>query len=135
MLEGNYYEPFLQERLDDAKKRAEDILSGTIATESDLEMVLRVVISKYYRIPIFDRYFSDRTIDELMFEAHIITKPEASREEAATNFVSENLDAMVNAVEDAWEEVSAVKPSQEELERMGAFMNTGKFEGEEPSEF
>jgi hypothetical protein len=87
-------EPFLTERIEAAKKKAKQIIDGKIDDESDLRLVFQFVLCQKYNIPIFDEYFEERTLDELMFEVYlhkeatIKSDPDLSKEEAA-DFVRE----------------------------------------------
>lgn len=87
-------EPYLEQRIEAAKQKAKAIVDGKISDEEDLRLVFQFVLCQKYNIPIFDLYFADRTLDELMFEVYLhkeaSTKsdPELAKEEAA-DFVRE----------------------------------------------
>lgn len=87
-------EPYLEERIEAAKQKAKAIVEGKINDEEDLRLVFQFVLCQKYNIPIFDPYFVDRTLDELMFEVYLHKEvsvkadPELAKQEAAT-FVRE----------------------------------------------
>jgi hypothetical protein len=82
-------EPYLAERIEAAKKKAKQIIDGKIDDESDLRLVFQFVLCQKYNMPIFDPYFEERTLDELMFEVYLHKEvaakadPELAKEEAA----------------------------------------------------
>lgn len=87
-------EPYLEQRIEAAKQKAKAIVEGKMEDEHDLRLIFQFVLCQKYNIPIFDPYFSERTLDELMFEVYlhkeVVSKsdPEVAKEEAA-NFVRE----------------------------------------------
>lgn len=88
-------EPFLSERIEAAKKKAKQIVDGKIDDENDLRLVFQFVLCQKYNIPMFDTYFDERTLDELMFEVYLHNEaakkrdPELVKEEAAEVIRSE----------------------------------------------
>jgi len=125
-----YPEPFLEERIEAARDYAERLFYKKINNVKDLEMFYRSILSNHYGIPIFDKYFEERTFDELIFEAHLIKLYNTPHEELAKNFVLDNLEEAAAVVEEEWEEVDALNERLEDLQKMTEFMKTGKFEGE-----
>jgi hypothetical protein len=87
-------EPYLEQRIEAAKQKAKAIASGKIEDEEDLRLVFQFVLCQKYNIPIFDPYFTERTLDELMFEVYLHKEssarldPELANQEAA-DFVRE----------------------------------------------
>jgi len=82
-------EPYLAQRIEAAKIKAKNIIDGKILDEEDLRLVFQFVLCQKYNMPIFDPYFADRTLDELMFEVYlhkevnIKSDPELARKETA----------------------------------------------------
>jgi hypothetical protein len=87
-------EPYLEQRIEAAKQKAKSIVDGKIEDEEDLRLVFQFVLCQKYNMPIFDSYFADRTLDELMFEVYLHKEasvkldPELAKEDAA-DFVRE----------------------------------------------
>jgi len=87
-------EPYLAERIEAAKKKAKQIIDGKIDDEFDLRLVFQFVLCQKYNMPIFDPYFEERTLDELMFEVYLHKEvavkadPELAKQDAA-DFVRE----------------------------------------------
>lgn len=83
-------EPWLEERIDAAKQKAKLIVDGKINDEDDLRLVFQFVLCQKYNMPIFDPYFTERTLDELMFEVYLHKEaaaksdPELAKEDAAS---------------------------------------------------
>lgn len=125
-----YSEPFLEERVERAKNHAERIAEGDIQDENDLFILFRTVISEYYRIPLYSDYFSERTLDELAFEAHYIKAKQTPVADKASDMISKNLADAAAAAEEAWKDIEELVPSEDEMKRMTEFMETGRFEGE-----
>lgn len=90
-------EPYLEQRIEAAKQKAKLIAEGKIEDEEDLRLVFQFVLCQKYNMPIFDPYFTDRTLDELMFEVYLHKEaaakldPELAKEDVA-NFVREEAD-------------------------------------------
>lgn len=87
-------EPYLEQRIEAAKQKAKAIAAGKINDEEDLRLIFQFVLCQKYNIPIFDPYFVERTLDELMFEVYLHKEaaaksdPEIAKQEAA-DFVRE----------------------------------------------
>jgi len=87
-------EPYLEQRIEAAKQKAKLIVEGKIEDEEDLRLVFQFVLCQKYNIPIFDPYFDERTLDELMFEVYLHKEaaaksdPELVKQETA-DFVRE----------------------------------------------
>lgn len=71
-MDSLFFEPFINDRIEAAKEKARRIRDGIIETIEEFELSLRIFIGNYYKIPIFHKYFNDRTLDDLIFEAEII---------------------------------------------------------------
>lgn len=88
-------EPYLNERIEAAKTKAKQIVDGKINDEDDLRLIFQFVLCQKYNIPIFDAYFNERTLDEIMFEVYLHKEsakksdPELAKEEAAETIRSE----------------------------------------------
>jgi hypothetical protein len=129
----SYIEPYLDERLDLALEKARRLIQNKIESQDDLWMAFRIIISDHYGIPLFDKYFEDKSIDQLAFEAFFIKERAISAADTASKQISDNTDLAAQAIEDdfaAFEKVDLPQPSEEERQRMLEFMNTGKFPGE-----
>jgi hypothetical protein len=131
-----YVEQHLAERIEAAQKRAEMVRSGQNAdTEEQVIDVLKYVISRHYSIPFFDKYFDDRTIDELFFEAALVSPktPEANIDYASkvTKEAKEELVTMFDEWIDANPELEAADPFDDIAKN---FMETGEFAQETKQE-
>ena len=132
----HYTELHLEERIIAAKAKAQRIKKAIdIDTIEDAELVVRYVLSKHYNIPLFDKYFDDRTLDELFFEAELVL-PEKPAVESASEAIKENK-AEVDGIMDEFGEwldktdqpldpAAAVDPFFAMAQK---FMQTGDFAG------
>ena len=124
-----YFEPNLEQRIEEAKTKAEKVASGMVETEEDLIWLFKSIISEYYKLPIYSEYFEERTTDQLAFEAHLIRAREVPTQEKASSLIQGNMEEAVAAIEQAWNEVDMnINPN--ELDDMKEFMSSGKFKGE-----
>ena len=88
-------EPFLNERIEAAKQKAKQLIDGKVENEEDLRLIYQFVLCQKYNIPIFDQYFEDRTLDEIMFEVYLHKEsakkndPDIQKEEAAETIRAE----------------------------------------------
>lgn len=83
------YEPELDKRIEQAKKRAETVYYGTSSTLDDEIMRLCFILSREYKIPIFSQYFVDRTVDELIFEVELIRLSKTTGEKKMADIVQD----------------------------------------------
>lgn len=67
-----FNEIYIDERVERAKKRARGLIEGNPETPSDVIYLLRSVLCEYYKKPLFDPYFEERTLDELIFEIELV---------------------------------------------------------------
>lgn len=109
-------EPYLEQRIEAARLKAKNIIDGKIEDEYDLRLVFQFVLCQKYNIPIFDTYFEERTLDELMFEVYlhkeatIKADPELSKAEAA-DFIRQEADK-----DEYWEDLE-IQTDDEFLEQ------------------
>jgi len=100
----HYTELHLEERIVAAKEKAQRIKKAIdITTIEDAELVVRYVLSKHYNIPLFDKYFDDRTLDELFFEAELVLPDKTEQQQDPTEVIKENK-TEVNGIMDEFEE-------------------------------
>lgn len=98
-------EPYLNERIEAAKTKAKQIIDGQVENEEDLRLIFQFALCQKYNIPVFDSYFEDRTLDEIMFEVYLHKEsarrndPEIQKEEAAQAIRSEGIK------EEYWEDL------------------------------
>ena len=103
-METLYSEPHLEERIMAAKERARRIKYNiNITNLEDAEMILRFVLSRHYNIPLFDKYFDERTLDELFFEAELVLPEKVKTPEDISDTIKENQDE-VSKLTDEFEE-------------------------------
>jgi len=128
-----YIEPYLKERLDAALEKARRLVQNKIETVDDLNMALRVTISEFWGFPLFDKYYDDKTIDQLAFEAFFIKERNTTGAQTVAQEAAEHTEDAVKAIEDdfaAFESFEPKKPTAEERQQMLDFMSSGKFPGE-----
>lgn len=145
MLMRVYYtEPYLAERIEKAKQKALFIRNATnIETVEQAEMVLRMVISDYYKIPFYDSYFDNRTTDELFFEAELIALRSRNVQQTSASVIKSHkkeadalADEMEKELEQEWVDLPKDEPLDPNLaydpmfQMAKRFMETGKFAGE-----
>lgn len=126
------------ERINEAKRYAAFIKRGVgITSLEDAEMVLKCVISRHYKIPIFSEYFDKRTIDQLFFEVEFILENDKPSAESISDTIKENkpeIDSIADEM-DQWNDMSAsaedASVENDPIFQMAReFMKTGKFANE-----
>ena len=128
-----YIEPFLEERTEAAQKYARKIAHGTVDNVEEFETFLRWVIGKHYGLPIFDSYFERRTLDELIFEATLISELGKDNVQKTSEVIKEN-QVEAESLFDDWIKEDLPKPEKPETmfdKEDEEFMKSGKFKGEE----
>lgn len=131
MIVAEYTEPFLTERLDLALAKARRLVQNNIESLDDLNMALRAAISNYYGFPLFDKYFEDKTIDQLAFEAFYIKEKNTTGSQTAAQEAAANPDEAIRAIEDDFAAFEMPEPSPEEKKKMVEFMQSGRFPAEQ----
>lgn len=128
-MDVKYIENHIIERIDAAKKRAQDIKKAVnLDSLESAELFLRYLISRHYNIPFFDDYFSKRTIDELFFEAElIVVETPKSREEYVKRVAEENKTEIDTIADEMEKEFNDSSPLDEELENDPFFKMAKKF--------
>jgi hypothetical protein len=86
---STFWEPFLEERIEAARQKAQRLRDGIVEIMEEFELSLRVFISTHYTIPLFDTYFEERTLDDLIFEVEVI-KLKQSAAPSGSNTLKEN---------------------------------------------
>lgn len=125
-------EPLLEERIQIAKERARKIANSKLDSEDDLRLYLCYYIGSKYNLPIFSNYFDARTIDELMFEAELLSLKDRPQEQLASDITNEHKEE-ADALFDDWAEedqqwVEVSNPMTPEFEEMAKkFMQTNEF--------
>lgn len=115
-----HHETYLQQRIELMKKKAQRIKDGIVETDDDFINVLRFRLSQAYNIPFFDTYFSQRTLDDLVFELELLR---ASVDKTAE--VSESLKAFAESGEDLFADLS---PENDQfMQSAHEFFQTGNF--------
>jgi hypothetical protein len=116
------YEPYINERLDKARKKANNIVNGICETQEDFEMVMRLFLSKRYNIPIFSEYFENLEFDKLVFEVELHKASLIPQEKKTSEIINENKEELSTLFED-WvdEDLSQFKDDD------ANFMKTGEF--------
>lgn len=127
---AEYNEPFLSERLDQALAKARRLVQNNIETMEDLNLALRSTISGYYGFPLFDKYYDDKTLDQLAFEAFYIKERNTTGSQTAAQEAAANPDEAIQAIENDFAAFDMPEPSDEEKQRMKDFMKNGKFPGD-----
>lgn len=119
----------IDQQIELGKKKAQDLLSGKDLDEKSVELLMRFALSKRYNIPIFDDYFSGRTIEDLAFELELHMYDAKDKNVKTADLVKENKEEMEDFFDDMAEEDTAQVPpmSEEELKMYQEFMQTGNF--------
>lgn len=127
-------DPHLPERTERARDLAIRVADGTVETQEDLEMSVRLVISRHYGLPMFDDYFEKRTYDELAFEAFLIAEFARRENERPQDAVVKNLSEAAKYASEGWEDEDPEPPTLGEAEKkaIGEFFKTNTFQGEKP---
>jgi hypothetical protein len=117
----------IDQQIELGKKRAQDLLSGKDLDEKSVELLMRFALSKRYNIPIFDEYFSKRTIEDLAFELELHMYDAKDKNVKTADLVKENKEEMEDFFDDMAEEDTVPPMSEEELKMYQEFMQTGDF--------
>ena len=108
------FEGDIEKRIKAAKEKAERVFYGVKTTIEEETLRLQYVISRHYGIPIFDNYFKDRTLDDLIFEIELISLNSTGGEEKMEEIMTtpekrQELDGIF----DDWNFETGPKPQQQ----------------------
>jgi hypothetical protein len=122
------FEPHLEERIDAAKEYARAIMTKQHKTMDDMILYLQITLAKHYGWGIYDPYFKDKTIDQLIFEVEVITMNTQSSPEVASALLKEGGKEAEGLFDDMVEADMKVAMSDDEWKTTAAkFMQTGEF--------
>jgi hypothetical protein len=128
------FEEYIDERIEAIKKKISEIVNGNYKTIDELELFLKIVISGYYKIPIFSDFFEKRTLNELLIEAEVIRIRGVSEEESVQEIVKESTKDLT---EDDYKDMFSMFDDEMSgnignlNQQSNDFLNNGKFIGEE----
>lgn len=117
------------------KANAEKILSQDIDTPELLILSLKWQLCQYIGIGLYDTYFEDRDLVELVTELELYKGRGITAVEKGTSLLTkakqDDLDDLVADMpddsDDDWNEVKAPDPTDADMEMYKEFMNTGNF--------
>lgn len=136
-MDYSFLEPFLEERIESAKALARRLADGIIETVDEFELSICIFLSHHYGIPLFDKYFEDRTLDDLIFEAEVI-KLQTDGGPRGSNMLKDKPEEAAGMFDDWIEEdakdSAAMAQNEAFLQDAQKFMETGDFIGETDQE-
>ena len=128
-----FLELHLDKRIQEARERANRIVSNQHTSFEDSLVYLQMILAKHYNMPIFHSYFKERTIDELIFEIELISAMNKPSQERGQEILKENKDE-ASALFDDWAEEDMVEVSKEKfmsddefMKMSEQFMQNGEF--------
>lgn len=136
MSRFQYMEPYLFERIEDARSRAKAIIQDAPKTEEELFDYYRVLLSSHYNIRFFDTIWDDYTLDKIAFEWFVIEERKKSADESTAESLSTEFKDDLSAMADEMEfGGSSSMPADESTRKsMNDFMETGRFPGQTTGE-
>lgn len=127
------YEPAAEQRAKAAEAMAERIFNGNYDGFEEALLFLQYMISNHYGMPFFDPYFENRSFDDLIFEAKLISLQRMPKEQQKAQVVNNNKKEAEGLFDD-WEKDDWAKVennpqvSEEVFDDIAAkFMETGSF--------
>lgn len=120
-------EPFLMERIDAARDRAQKIYDGVYEDEATLVDVMKWVICQNRNMAFFDPYFDARTLDDLVFETEMIRLYKQDKSTRGSDILKEAPKAESEGLFDDWVEADTAKAEKQFEEDSKAFMQSGDF--------
>lgn len=82
------FEGDLETRIKEAKAKAKRVYYNTSESLDEETLRLQFILAKHYNMPIFDKYFDSRTIDDLIFEIELLKLATSSDEEKMEDIVT-----------------------------------------------
>lgn len=112
----------LAERIEEAQKNARRIAIGDLQSEEEIENFFRMVIAAARSVPMFCKELKDYSLEELAFEAEIVSFKGGDSTEQLSKIIEDNKTEAENLFDD-WETQTEMEFSDSDLD----FMNEGKF--------
>jgi hypothetical protein len=123
----------INERFKKAQEKANRVFNNQLTDEDDESDILRFYLAMQLGIGVFDKYLTDRTFDELVYEIELHRLKSQPREQRTTELINENKEELSGAFDD-WvdqdmqEMVGESYQSDEDfMNDAKAFMETGDF--------
>lgn len=121
----SYFEPFLDERLQAAKKDANNVLSAKCSTTSEFHDFLIAFLSKHYNKPFFDPFWENLTIEQLYFEFTLASGQFKASNEITSELVKDNIKEVQGMFDDWAPPKAALSPKMQQV--ADNFMKTGEW--------
>jgi hypothetical protein len=121
-----FNEPFLVERIENAKLSAKKLIDGDFEDEESLKSLIRFRLSRELNKGYFESYFDDRTLDDLVFELELIKLSSRPADSRGSDMLKE-APKEAEALFDDWVEEDN-KEAEKSFENDALqFMNSGEF--------
>lgn len=105
-----HFEPDVNARIDAAEESAQKVVDGEFADVDEYMMALRAIIADKRHMGFFDDYFKKRTLDELVFEATLVTAKPRDNVDYGSKLLKKDEKATA-AITDDWD-FSAIDKAQ-----------------------
>ena len=106
------YERNMSERFDKVREIAKRVHFGKPNSEEEYALVLKLVLSRHYNIPLFSDYFDKRIMDELWLEYEFIRLSKAKETDTIKDMLQkpEEKEQLINDMFGDWIEESDLAP-------------------------
>lgn len=122
------FEPFSEERAVLAKEKASRVFNGNYKDYSEVLLYLIWILAQHYKIPVFDSYFKDRSLDDLIFEVELIRLQRLPPEEHKSEVINQNRKEAEELFDDFEDEEMISPESDDSFNEMAKkFMETNDF--------
>lgn len=127
----------ISDRMDEARQKAKDIYYGNDLSYDSLILRFTFVLAREYNMPIFHKYFKDRTLEELILEIEMIKLSREPQESKMTQIMNdEESKKELESIFDDWSSENSVDLSNIDGYNEGDklvedFLSSGEFIGEE----
>jgi len=126
----------LKQRIEKAQEKAQRIISGKTDDREEIMLSIRLVLAEHYNMPLFHKYFEDRTLEDLVLEIEIVTRNKVPGAERGSQLLSDNKEQAEGMFDDWIEEDMSEPPMSDDewQETAKKFMETGEFTEESSEE-
>jgi hypothetical protein len=126
-----YYEPLIDKRFKAAQEKAGRVFNNQLNETDDEGDILRFYLATQLGIGVFDKYLTDRTFDELVYEIELYRLRSLPRDTRTSELINQNKDELGSMFDDwAEQDMQEVLGNNQDdtfMDDARAFMETGEF--------
>lgn len=118
----------LEIQLERGKEKASKVFHNKDLSFDEQILALRFFLSRHYNIPLFSKYLTNRTVEEIIFEVELIKLSRTPTAQNTSALMNENKKEIESMFDDFVEQdAEPFEITDKDKQIFGEFMKTGEF--------